>query len=337
LCTSALPRGHVGAGPGDPLVHLTRFLACGIADERLAQRVADEFAELSGASLIATYTVELEGLSLAGFSNRAGFDHDGVPKLVVRAFESGDAVRARAEDLAELHGHCGPAAAALAVPLVVGEKSLGVLLLATGASDKFEDHQDLALAAADLMAAILSANRTVTNSRAEARRDALTGLPNRRAFDEHLERTIFTLTGTSNLVLALLDLDEFKKINDEAGHAVGDEVLRTVGRVLSRALRAEEEIFRIGGDEFALVFKGEAATSFPIVTRLRHALTRHRRRHPLPTLSAGVSTLPALAQTRRELFEQADNALFAAKRAGRNQIVITQPEPDTNAEEPCPN
>ena len=94
---------------------------------------------------------------------------------------------------------------------------------------------------------------------AEARHDLLTGLPNHRAFDEHLERVLRgALTAEGEVTLVLLDLDDFKRVNDTHGHPAGDEVLRTFGRTVRRAVRGGEEVFRAGGEEFAIVVRGGA-------------------------------------------------------------------------------
>ena len=107
--------------------------------------------------------------------------------------------------------------------------------------------------AADLAARSLALERRAALTFAEARRDALTGLPNRRAFDEHLD----ALIETADVALVLLDIDNFKQVNDTLGHAAGDEVLSTLARVLLRSVRANEQVFRLGGDEFAVVIADE--------------------------------------------------------------------------------
>jgi len=137
---------------------------------------------------------------------------------------------------------------------------------------------------------------------AEARSDALTGLGNRRAFDEHLARLIARVAVEGGEVsLVLVDLDDFKEINDREGHPAGDRVLRAVAKTLVRAVRANEEVFRVGGDEFAVVVDGGSEAASRIADRIAGMLLGQRRIHPLPTVSAGVATLPATAATADEL------------------------------------
>src|SRR5207253_4373248 len=126
-------------------------------------------------------------------------------------------------------------------------------------------------------------------SNAEARRDPLTGLANRRAFEERLHEE---LARGAPFGLAVLDLDDFKRVNDTHGHEAGDEVLRRVAAVLARGVRADEGVFRIGGEEFAVLVAGDRDAVVRVAERARAALLVDRRGQPLPTLSAGVAACP---------------------------------------------
>ena len=97
-------------------------------------------------------------------------------------------------------------------------------------------------------------------ARSEALRDSLSGLGNHRAFQEEMERAWATATRhNQSLALAIVDLDDFKKINDSRGHAVGDSVIRTAGATIATYLRRSDRAFRIGGDEFAIIMPGTDA------------------------------------------------------------------------------
>jgi diguanylate cyclase (GGDEF)-like protein len=154
------------------------------------------------------------------------------------------------------------------------------------------------------------------------RRDALTGLPNRRTFDEHLD-SMFALGRATEepFTLVLFDIDHFKQVNDTQGHPAGDLVLQDVARIANRQLRAGEQIFRIGGEEFAIVIPGDRAVGLIVAERVRSAIQSEPREPRLPTLSAGVAAFPQDGRMREDLFRRADFALYAAKQGGRNTVA----------------
>jgi diguanylate cyclase (GGDEF)-like protein len=171
---------------------------------------------------------------------------------------------------------------------------------------------------------------------AEALRDPLTGLGNHRAFQEELDSQVENATRYEVPVsLVLIDLDEFKQINDSAGHAVGDQTLAAFGRLVGSVLRKVDRPFRIGGDEFAILLPHTDADAANIVARrlLVTALqpnVRDPKTKPL-SFSAGVSSLPSPASTRTDLYTQADTALHSAKHAGRTGVVVFDPGAETAA------
>jgi diguanylate cyclase (GGDEF)-like protein len=167
-------------------------------------------------------------------------------------------------------------------------------------------------------------------ARREALMDPLTRLWNRRGADLLLKTALSRADelGTP-LTLALLDLDDFKKVNDQHGHPAGDEVLRKVaGRLLS-AVRADDAICRVGGDEFLLLMSDtDSGIAARIAERIRSAVTDS----PVPTrlgpVSVGVSVGYTVRQPRdptslEALVERADRALLASKAAGRNRVRMT--------------
>ena len=321
-----LERAIVGAGL--PLVRLAHALARVPSPPGIAQLVARELAELTGAATVAVYLGSgEETLTLAAAAGPAGAAEPGAlpaspPALVLEASTALEPCEGTAEDAADLLQLLGTAAGELlAVPLVADGETLGALLVAMPASVLFAADADLVRSAADLAAAALAATRRHALTHAEARTDALTGLPNRRSFEEHLDTLLERTDSGGFASLALLDLDDFKQVNDRRGHGEGDRVLRTVARVLLRTTRADEEVFRVGGDEFALVVDGDEVAASRALARIREELATQRRSNGLPTLSAGIATVPRPGALRGELFEQADRALYAAKEAGKDRVV----------------
>lgn len=152
--------------------------------------------------------------------------------------------------------------------------------------------------------------------------DGLTGLPNRRMFDDALAREVERARRSRRpLTLLLADIDRFKLVNDTHGHPVGDEVLRHVGRVLAGNLRTGDLAARYGGEEFGILLPGCAALDgAAIAEKLRGAVATSRGPVPV-TVSVGVAELPADAADAATLLAAADTALYRAKAAGRDCVV----------------
>jgi len=134
--------------------------------------------------------------------------------------------------------------------------------------------------------------------------------------------------GTS-LSMVLIDIDDFKLVNDSAGHAVGDQMLIEVGRILRATLRKSDRPYRIGGDEFAVLMPHTATDGALLVgRRLLAACTEPRPNSAFArpfSFSAGISASPELSVSRSELFGQADAALYDSKRHGRTTVKVFDP------------
>ncbi len=159
--------------------------------------------------------------------------------------------------------------------------------------------------------------------RTEARTDALTDLPNRRAFDDELERRVaaFRRQGIPLGVL-LVDVDRFKGVNDQHGHQVGDLVLKEVAKALRSVVRDCDLLARYGGEEFVVLLAGSTQAEFAAAAeRMRRAVEQHEIRAAGKmlkiTLSGGVAEATAGEDT-AVLLRRADEALYAAKSGGRN-------------------
>lgn len=150
-----------------------------------------------------------------------------------------------------------------------------------------------------------------------ANSDALTGLPNRRTLNEQLPREMArALRAESDLCLAILDLDYFKAYNDTHGHLAGDEMLRRCAIAWDSELRGEDTIVRFGGEEFLVVLPDTRPDlAIEIVERLRAATPAEQ------TCSAGIACWD-LSETVEDLVDRADSALYRAKEAGRDQLML---------------
>ena len=158
-----------------------------------------------------------------------------------------------------------------------------------------------------------------------ARTDPLTRLTNRRGHRETLDLELERARrGCTPLVLVVGDLDHFKEVNDRCGHQVGDVALQRAAAVLGEGKRRLDSIARVGGEEFALVLPTtSAAEAFGVAERLRSRLRAEFSKDAVPlTVSFGVAAFPEHGQTAGALIRTADEALYAAKGAGRDMTVI---------------
>lgn len=196
---------------------------------------------------------------------------------------------------------------------------------------QIQDITALKQAEADLRAAqqkLKEANRELALANEELRElaqtDVLTGLKNRRAFDESIrEKVAFYKRRKGTFSLILLDVDHFKSINDTWGHAEGDEVLRGMSRLLLDTLRCVDCVARYGGEEFAIILPDtEAEGAIATAERCRVAIEKYQFSHGKVTASCGVATWNG--EDEQTLLVRADLALYSAKQGGRNRVCHAQ-------------
>ncbi|MGH2346144.1 MAG: diguanylate cyclase, partial [Chloroflexota bacterium] len=165
--------------------------------------------------------------------------------------------------------------------------------------------------------------------------DGLTGLLNRRALDEQLVHEYQRARRYGHpWAVALLDLDNFKMINDTHGHSVGDEVLKVAARLCRRAVREEDSVARYGGEEFVVLFPESTAEAAAVVCeRLRLQVADYRWEGLAPglrvTISGGLAGWSEVSSV-QALLQAADSQLYRAKQLGRNRICISAGKPTTS-------
>jgi diguanylate cyclase (GGDEF)-like protein len=213
-------------------------------------------------------------------------------------------------------------------PLTANGSVVGALVASRRTAEPWStSSRRLLESAAEEVSAALA--RAYAHQAAETRAtiDGLTGLPNRRHFDE-LAAVIGRgrRTGDS-LGILMLDIDHFKKLNDRYGHASGDGVLRAVAGAIATAVRVDDTPARYGGEEFVVILRQAGREqAFDVAERIRSAVSALApdeigvRSHV--TVSVGAAVGAGSAVNVRELVEQADKALYQAKRKGRDQVVL---------------
>lgn len=165
--------------------------------------------------------------------------------------------------------------------------------------------------------------RVLRHLLAQTQLDPLTGAANRRGFMLALERAHrHALHGGPGYALLMVDIDHFKRVNDERGHAAGDQVLRDVARALLDGVRSGDAVGRLGGEEFCLLLPAsDAAGAAGLAQRLCHTVAGTQGL----TISIGVALVDATAESAEAALARADAALYQAKNEGRNRVVVANP------------
>ena len=218
-------------------------------------------------------------------------------------------------------------ASRLCIPLISFGQTLGVLALDSDKTDAFRDGDQQSLeSVADICATAIQNAHYVERVKQLAYLDGLTGIFNRRFFElriiEEIERA---RRYGSGMAVIMADIDQFKRLNDEFGHLLGDEVLRQVSSLFHQQLRKMDVVCRYGGEEFAILLaQVNAEEALGVAEKLKKAVAGWQ--FPgVPrtiTISAGTAVLPEHGATRDDLVRAADTALYSAKQSGRNRVCL---------------
>jgi len=215
-------------------------------------------------------------------------------------------------------------------PLIAGGTIIGAIRLEAAKDFWTTELERLLQSYVGGAATALSNIRLLETMKQQATVDPLTGLYNRRFFDEYARKLLAMARRRSQAVgVIMLDLDHFKTFNDAFGHDVGDRLLRQFARTATGAVRETSVAARLGGEEFAVLLPdADAAASRMVAERIRQAVARmtvssgtDKNLSPV-TVSLGVAIFPEHGQTLEELLQAADKALYDSKRAGRNRTTL---------------
>ncbi len=315
----------------------------------VVQTTIREARKLVGADVVILRLLRGDHLELAGTLQDVDGDVAGLTTLklgqgvVGRAARRGKALRIgedAEETLTPGEGFPG-AQSGVVVPLIVGARVVGTLACWSRRPNLFtaEDQQVLEMMASQVATAVAAADAHETTEH-EAHHDALTSLPNRRQlFREIQERFDPALAEGRQLAVVMVDIDHFKRFNDEFGHRVGDVTLQRFAETLRTALRETDNVYRYGGEEFVIILEGlPPPEAVHLVDRVRQAVARTplvgENLEPIGsvTMSAGVAFGPANAGQVEELLRLADAALYRAKHEGRNRVCVHEDGAPATAE-----
>ncbi len=284
-------------------------------------------------SLMATVREIVAARSIDLFSLHDDHDVAGRKVLVpVRADssqENGKPAEGIPLESAAEYAHCYRAQEKAIVPQGAGVKIIHPIKIKTGVigflaleCEKDDPHDQ------EIVSILLAFYRNYASLLHDAQRDELTGLLNRKIFDERVMQLIATLNktpatgdGSGEYCLALVDVDLFKTVNDRFGHLVGDETLVLFARDMVDAFRGGDLLFRIGGEEFVVVLRDvDLPRAIAVLERFRHAT--EARDYPqigTMTISVGVSQITS-GDFPTNVLDRADRALYCAKSDGRNRV-----------------
>jgi diguanylate cyclase (GGDEF)-like protein len=226
----------------------------------------------------------------------------------------------------------GPAGAVgrhtVAVPLVASGRAIGALEIGWDSEDKLDDEiLEVLEAVAGHGAVAIEAARSYERTENLSLSDPLTGLANRRRLEQDLSlETQRAGRYGRSLAFLMIDVDHFKRVNDVHGHVVGDRVLQQLANLLSEEARSVDSVYRYGGEELAVIAREtDLLGAGRLAERLRRVVEHTFRGAATPvTISIGVATMPEQAATVEELLHAADEALYRAKREGRNRVVLAE-------------
>jgi diguanylate cyclase (GGDEF)-like protein len=216
----------------------------------------------------------------------------------------------------------------LAAPLVAEGRFLGALILSKRTRESWADGDRRLLGwAAREVAAAFARAYALEEAERGAHTDALTGLPNRRSFDDLIAAVPPRRRASDDLGILMVDIDRFKRLNDRHGHATGDAVLRAVAGAIAATVRAEDTPARYGGEEFAVILRrASAPQAAEVAERVRRAVATippDRLAVDLPvTVSVGVA-VAGPDEDISAVIERADQALYLAKRRGRDRVEVS--------------
>ena len=220
----------------------------------------------------------------------------------------------------------------IGIPLKFNDNVVGVMNLSKSVPSGFTSSELRLLGLLADQAAVAISNASLHQLvSVRAYTDTVTGIPNRRALDEHLEQEVYNARRNGYpFAVIMMDLDGFKVVNDTYGHAIGDQVLRLVSNYLATVLRSTDFLVRYGGDEFTLILsKTDSSAARLVMEKVLEKIQNFSFVAPDKTkiklgLSAGIAFYPVHARTPADLLHASDDALYQAKKQNRGSYMVAR-------------
>ncbi len=319
-------------GEAESFARILSGLSRSVSPDAIVDAIVEELGHATGADHIVVVRRAEDGRSLAAHlvSTRVGIPDHSTP-LPIADLE--DPIQGRSPTPTEIadriarrvRGAYG-LTQVIAAPLTTPDGVVGAIVVSrrVGASWSESTNRILGGAAVEASAALA---RAYSHRDAEARAstDALTGLPNRRYFDEFVGLLAQRRRAGDAVGILMVDIDRFKALNDRHGHATGDAVLRAVGGAIVGAVREDDVPARFGGEEFVVLLRNpNAGVAVEVGERIRAAvrgLDLRRLGVGQVSVSVGVAVADGPDEPIQDLIESADRALYRAKRAGRDRVI----------------
>ena len=310
-----------------PLTYTVWYEYVTRGDKRLCDRVEQVIAE--GTRLSRPATDELYRHCLMSPRQRMLYN---AQAAILQALDSmADAIGDASDQTEQFAGHLEAFGEEAARPLTPEAFDRCVREIAGRARQAGEELARVQTRLQESEARVKQLSEDLAQIRAEVYIDALSGLFNRRRFDASLESLVAKATAEGEpLSLLLLDIDEFKSVNDLHGHVFGDQVIQSVSQAIKSSIKGRDVAARFGGDEFAVLLPETGSHGAETVGEYIRRIIERRRisdftgdSDPVAiTVSVGISSRER-GESARELLRRADKALYQAKRDGRNQVVVT--------------
>lgn len=324
--------------------YLTGIVTSSLDIHSIFENFASELGKVSSLDFALLTSIEADRLSvlgLAGPVRPSGLDQSAVLHGTATEWVAKHQRPLYEPDLKE-HNATWPTPAlqeaglssALHLPLVARDEVIGSLTIASRKADAYDQTERRLLERLALQIGTpIENSRLYSRALQRSRLDELTGLFNRRHFEERLDEEVSRHARKgSSFSIVILDLDSFKTYNDMYGHPMGDRLLKRIGELLNTHIRTGDQAFRYGGDEFVLILPESAwEEAQTVAERIKERIGDQNRKSGV-TCSIGLASYPSDAVMPRELVDIADTALYYAKMTGGNRVylsskVLTQPDP----------